>query len=63
MDPKPKKAVAPKNPNETPQQKLTSIANARVTKAVKSITSVGGLTIYKPSASQTEELVWYSPKL
>ena len=44
-------------PDETREQKLTRLANARVTKACKYIALVGNLACYKPTPGQVDKIM------
>ena len=44
-------------PDETREQKLTRLANSRVTKACKYIALVGNLAGYKPTPSQVDKIM------
>ena len=44
-------------PDETREEKLVRLANARVTKACKYITLIGNLAAYKPSDKQVEKIM------
>lgn len=52
-----RKGRAPVDPNETKEQKLSRLANKRVTLACKYIRLVGNLATYKPSAKQIEKIM------
>lgn len=50
----PRKGRKPVPENETREQKLMRLAEARVTKACKYISLVGNLAAYRPNAAQIE---------
>lgn len=52
-----RKGRKPVDPDETREQKLARLGNARVTKAIKSIGLVGNLATYKPTDAQIDKII------